>query len=85
MTFGVSLLVATYGAKVGLADAPSGRSSHTEATPRAGGIRIAAGGVPAAIAVGWPATGWPPMAGIGALGLTDDRWHVEPRLRLLVQ
>jgi UDP-N-acetylmuramyl pentapeptide phosphotransferase/UDP-N-acetylglucosamine-1-phosphate transferase len=41
MTFGVGLFVATYGANVGLVDAPSGRSSHTEATPRAGGLGIA--------------------------------------------
>lgn len=85
MTFGVSLLVAKYGANVGLIDAPNGRSSHAEATPRAGGIGIAVGGVAAAIACGLPACACLPMAGIGALGLTDDRWHVEPRLRLLVQ
>jgi len=85
VTFSVGLLVATYGARVGLVDAPNGRSSHTEATPRAGGLGIAVGGVAAAIAFGWPAGAWLPMAGIGALGLVDDRWRVEPCLRLVVQ
>ena len=85
MTFGVGLLVATYGATVGLVDAPNGRSSHTEATPRGGGLGIAVGGIAAAIAFGLPVVGWLSMAGITALGLIDDRWHVEPRLRLVAQ
>lgn len=74
-----------YGPTVGFVDHPNRRSSHTAATPRAGGIGIAVGGVAAAIVFGWPAAGWLPMAGIAALGLVDDRWHVDPRLRLLVQ
>ena len=85
MTFGVGLLVATYGANVGLVDAPNGRSSHTEMTPRAGGLGVFLAGVVAGVAGGLPVAAWLPMAGIGFLGLVDDRWHVEPRLRLLVQ
>jgi len=85
MTIGVSLLVATYGVRVGLVDAPNGRSSHTEMIPRAGGIGIPIAGVVAGVACGWPVAAWLPMAGIAALGLVDDRWHVAPRLRLLVQ
>lgn len=85
MTFGLSFLVATYGTKVGLVDAPNDRSSHAEATPRAGGVGVAVAGIAAAIACGLPAAGWLPTAGIAALGLVDDRWHVEPRLRLFVQ
>src|SRR5450756_1775005 len=85
MTFGVGLLVATYGANVGLVDAPNGRSSHTEMTPRAGGLGISIAGVVAGVAGGLPVAACLPMAGIAALGLVDDRWHIEPRLRLLVQ
>jgi Fuc2NAc and GlcNAc transferase len=85
MTFGVSLLVATYGANLGFVDAPNGRSSHSETTPRAGGLGICIAGVVAGVACGLPVAAWLPMAGIAALGLVDDRWHVEPRLRLLVQ
>jgi Fuc2NAc and GlcNAc transferase len=85
MTFGVSLLVATYGANIGLADTPKGRSSHTETRPRAGGLGIAAVGIAAAIASGLCAGAWLPIAGIAALGLVDDRWTVEPRLRLVAQ
>ena len=85
MTFGVGFLVATCGANVGLVDAPNGRSSHTEMTPRAGGLGISIAGVVAGVAGGLPVAAWLPMAGIGFLGLVDDRWHVESRLRLLVQ
>jgi len=85
MTFGVGFLVAACGARVGLADAPNGRSSHTEATPRAGGLGISIAGVVAGVACGLPVAAWLPVAGIGFLGLVDDRWHVESPLRLLVQ
>jgi len=85
MTFGVSLLVATYGAKVGLVDTPNGRSSHIETRPRAGGLGIDVAGIAAAIACRLPVCAWLPMSGIGILGLVDDRWRVEPRLRLVVQ
>src|SRR5450830_66867 len=85
MAFGVGLLVAMYGANVGLVDAPNGRSSHTEMTPRAGGLGISIAGVVAGVASGLPVAACLPMAGIAALGLVDDRWHIEPRLRLLVQ
>jgi len=84
-TLCVSRLVAWRGSAMGLADVPSSRSSHSEETPRGGGLGIAVAGIAAAIAFGWPAAGWVPMGGIAALGLVDDRWHVESRLRLLVQ
>jgi Fuc2NAc and GlcNAc transferase len=81
----VAYLVAKNGLRAGFVDMPNGRSSHVQTTPRGGGLGIAAGGVVAAIAFGWPAAGWLPMAGIAVLGLVDDRWHVQPRLRLPVQ
>jgi UDP-N-acetylmuramyl pentapeptide phosphotransferase/UDP-N-acetylglucosamine-1-phosphate transferase len=70
---------------VGLVDAPNGRSSHAGATPRAGGLGIPIAGVVAGVACGLPVAAWLPVAGIAALGLVDDRWHVEPLLRLVVQ
>jgi Fuc2NAc and GlcNAc transferase len=39
----------------------------------------------AGVVCGLAVAAWLPMAGIGFLGLVDDRWHVESRLRLLVQ
>lgn len=72
-------------ARLGSLDRPSVRGSHAETTPRAGGIGIVVAGIAAAIYFGWPVGDWPPMAGIGVLGLTDDRWRVEPFLRLLAQ
>jgi len=85
MTFGIGLLVATYGARVGLVDAPNGRSSHAEVTPRAGGLGISIAGVVTGVACGLPIAAWLSMVGIATLGVIDDRWHVEPRLRLVVQ
>jgi len=78
-------VVSRWGRALNVLDCPSERSSHTEMTPRAGGIGIAVAGIAAAIACGLPAASWLPMGGIAALGLVDDRWHVEPRLRLVVQ
>ena len=85
MTFGTGFLAATYGARIGLAGTPNGRSSHAEVTPIAGGLGIVVGGVAAATTAGWPAAACVPMAAIGALGLADDRWHVDAALRLLVE
>lgn len=73
------------GGRFGLLDRPSERSSHTEMTPRAGGVGVAVAGIAAVIAFGWSAAVWVPITGIAALGLVDDRWHVEPRLRLVTQ
>jgi len=81
----VAYLIAQRGFLMGLVDAPNGRSSHSVATPRGGGLGIPIAGVVAGVACGLPVAAWLPMAGIAALGLVDDRWHVEPRLRLLVQ
>jgi len=78
-------VVGLWGKGFGLVDRPLERSSHSEVTPRAGGIGISGAGIAAAIAFGLPVVAWLPMAGIGFLGLVDDRWHVEPRLRLFVQ
>jgi Fuc2NAc and GlcNAc transferase len=85
LTFGVGLLVAAYGVRAGFVDAPNGRSSHTVVTPLSGGIGIVIAGIGAAIARGLPVSAWLSMSGIGFLGLVDDRWHVEPRLRLIAQ
>jgi Fuc2NAc and GlcNAc transferase len=71
--------------KLGLLDYPSERSSHYEATPRVGGVGIPVAGVIAAIASGLPTAVWLPVAGIAVLGLVDDRWHTEPRLRFVVE
>ena len=78
-------VVGLWGKGLGLVDRPLERSSHSEVTPRAGGIGISGAGIAAAIAFGLPVVAWLPMGGIAVLGLVDDRWHVKPRLRLVVQ
>lgn len=85
MTFGFSLLVEKYCTRLGLVDVPNERSSHGDATPRAAGIGIPIVVIIALITLGGDPRAWVPDAGIGILGLADDRWHLEPRTRLLTQ
>lgn len=85
MAFGFSVLVARYGARAGLVDIPNERSSHLCATPRGGGIGVPVSVILALIAMGASAQAWVPDAGISILGLVDDRWHIDARLRLVTQ
>jgi Fuc2NAc and GlcNAc transferase len=84
-TWCVSRLVAWRGLLAGLADTPGDRSSHRETTPRGGGLGISIAGVVTGAAFGLPVVVLLAMIGVAVLGLVDDRWHVEPRLRLLAQ
>lgn len=71
-------------------DVPSARSSHTEATPRGGGICCLLGAI-AALAVASPlALGSRLLlaiaaTGFAALGFLDDVHHLPVRIRLLLQ
>ena len=75
--------VARWGHAMGLIDSPTARSSHQRATPKGGGIGIAAGVGVCAILSGAPFLFWVPTLGISLLGLAADRFDVRPGLRLL--
>jgi Fuc2NAc and GlcNAc transferase len=74
--------VARWGHVLGLIDVPSARSSHRRATPKGGGIGIAAGIGFCAAAVGLPLAFWGPVLGISLLGLAADRFDIGPGARL---
>ena len=78
-------IVARRGRRFGLVDIPTERSSHRRATPKGGGIGIAAGVVFTAILAGAPVWSWAPALGISLLGLAADRFEIAPGLRLLVE
>ncbi len=71
-----------WGDEAGLIDVPSARSSHRRATPKGGGIGIAAGVGFCAAAVGLPLAFWGPVLGISLLGLAADRFDIGPGARL---
>lgn len=83
-----------HSARLGFTDLPNDRSSHTHATPRAGGVGFALV-VPIVTAFAWLASGVGAggvdrtlllsAAGLAAVGLADDRWHLHPAVRLLAQ
>jgi len=75
---------------VGILDSPNARSSHTQVTPRGGGLAVLAGvccATAAAVVLG-SAIPWGVIAGacaLAVLGLADDRASVPPLARLAVQ
>ena len=74
-------------------DMPNGRSSHTQATPRGGGLAILLAAFTALLLASlwgdvWDFEVWVAIAGAAALagvGLLDDFSDLDPRLRLLSQ
>lgn len=74
--------VARWGDGLGLSDVPTARSSHRRATPKGGGIGIAAGIALTAGTVGLPPVFWGPVLGVSLLGLAADRFDVGPGARL---
>jgi len=76
--------VARWGEGWGLIDVPSLRSSHHRATPKGGGVGIAAGIGLVGVAVGLPIGFWGPVLGVSLLGLAADRFDIGPGARLAV-
>ena len=85
--FGCGLIgawtVARWGHALGFIDLPKARSSHKRATPKGGGIGIAAGVGICAVLSGVPFLFWAPALSISLLGLAADRFDVRPGPRLL--
>src|SRR5690606_18921909 len=88
----VTWLVRQYAVRASLIDVPNERSSHSEPTPRGGGIGIFAGlvaGLSAAYGLGWmDRTLFMALVAGGALiagiGFVDDRRHVSALVRAAV-
>lgn len=81
-----------YARRRGLVDEPGERRSHAVATPRGGGISIAAALLLAILAAGYASAGLRPLLQAGALGLVlvatigwiDDHRPLSARVRLAV-
>lgn len=96
-TLVVSLLLTGLARKIALRyrilDHPNERSSHSQATPRGGGVAILAAssvfiavGVLSGVIAGRDALAiLPGLLVLGAVGWADDRGEVRPHIRLLLQ
>ncbi|MDD8013931.1 MAG: hypothetical protein PHX05_10670, partial [Acidobacteriota bacterium] len=80
-----AFLVGRFGASLGLVDRPSERSSHSQATPKGGGIGILAAFCLAAAWGGFPLLGWLAAAGLALASLIGDRRELSAKLRLALQ
>lgn len=78
-------IVARYGARLGLMDSPSNRSSHENPTPKGGGFGILIAFMISSWTLGMPATFRVPITLISLFSLVGDRFDISPRLRLPIQ
>ena len=71
--------------KLGLLDLPNGRSSHTDPTPKGGGVGILLALVFSALWWRVPMAYWVPAAVVSAVSLWGDIREISVKLRLAVQ
>jgi Fuc2NAc and GlcNAc transferase len=91
-SFLMSYLIQQHGIKLGLADIPNDRSSHSIPTPKGGGIGIFANFILATVAfssLGWIQQQWTLSLAVGGMfvfgiGLLDDISPLKPKFRLIV-
>ena len=75
-------LTAIHGQRLALIDSPNERSSHSEPTPKGGGIGLLAAFIIASLWLGVQASFWISIGIIGIISLLVDRFHFSPKLRL---
>lgn len=80
-----AFMVSRFGSRLGLIDQPIARSSHSRATPRGGGVGIAAAFLVTAAGLRLPITFWLPLGIMAGLSLRGDRVEISPMLRLPAQ
>ncbi len=73
------------GWRLGFVDHPSARSSHSQDTPKGGGIGMAAAFLVTAIILGMPIAFWLPLGFLAGLSLCGDQVEISPKLRLSAQ
>ena len=78
-------LAAISGHRFALIDSPNERSSHSEPTPKGGGIGLLAAFIIASLWLEVQPGFWISIAILGLLSLFVDRFHFSPRFRLAVQ
>jgi Fuc2NAc and GlcNAc transferase len=80
-----AFIVSRFGWRLGLIDQPTERSSHSKATPKGGGVGMAATFLVTAVCLRLPAAFWLPLGIMAGLSLRADRVEISPKLRLPVQ
>jgi Fuc2NAc and GlcNAc transferase len=80
-----AFMVSRNGWRLGLVDQPTTRSSHSRATPKGGGVGMAAAFLVTAVGLQLPIAFWLPLATMAGLSLRGDQVEISPKLRLTVQ
>lgn len=80
-----ALMVIRFGCRLGLIDQPTTRSSHSRATPKGGGVGMAAAFLVTAVVLDMPTAFWLSMGAMAGLSLRGDQVQISPKLRLPVQ
>jgi Fuc2NAc and GlcNAc transferase len=78
-------IVSLLAPKLGLVDRPTSRSSHSQPTPRGGGIGIFAAFLLSALLSGIPAAVYLPLSALTMWALLGDFLDISPKLRLVGQ
>ena len=80
-----AFLVCRIGWRLGLVDLPSARSSHSQATPKGGGVGMVTVFLVAAVCLRLPIAFWLPLGLLAGLSLRGDQVEISPKLRLPIQ
>ena len=80
-----AFMVSRFGWRLGLVDQPTVRSSHSWATPKGGGVGMAAAFLVTAVCLQLPIAVWLPLGVMAGLSLRGDQVEISPKLRLPAQ
>jgi len=80
-----AFMVSRIGWRLGIVDQPTARSSHSRATPKGGGIGVAAAFLVIAVVLQLPIAFWLPLGVLAGLSLRGDQVEISPKLRLPAQ
>ena len=91
--FSISIIISAVGAwfiskfghRLELLDKPNDRSSHSNSTPKGGGIGILAGFIASALILKLPGFFWIPAVMLSMVSFVGDRYHFSPIIRLIFQ
>ena len=78
-------LISMYGVRIGLADIPNERSSHSNIIPKGGGIGILLSFVLFSLYFSVDTFLWMPALILSCVSLFGDKYPISPKLRLYVQ
>jgi UDP-N-acetylmuramyl pentapeptide phosphotransferase/UDP-N-acetylglucosamine-1-phosphate transferase len=80
-----AFMTSRFGYRLGLVDLPTERSSHSMATPKGGGVGLAAAFLVTAVVLDMSMAFWLPLGILVVLSLRGDQVDIPPKLRLPAQ